>query len=65
MELGIDSVMNTALSSLLTFINIDSVTVGQRLVITRFMKGVFNTNQLSQNGTLHGMLELVLHTFPK
>ena len=36
------SVMNTALSSLSTFINIDSVPFGQHPFITRFMKGVFN-----------------------
>ena len=35
------SVMNTARSSLSTFINIDGVPVGQHPVITRFMKGVF------------------------
>ena len=33
------SVMNTARSSLSTFINIDGVPVGQHPVITRFMKG--------------------------
>ena len=36
------SVMNTARSSLSTFINIDGEPVGQHPVITRFMKGVFN-----------------------
>ena len=36
------SVMNTALSSLSTFINIDSVPFGQHPFITGFMKGVFN-----------------------
>ena len=36
------SVMNTARSSLSTFIIIDGVRVGQHPVITRFMKGVFN-----------------------
>ena len=36
------SVMNTAQSSLSTFINIDVVPVGRYPVITRFMKGVFN-----------------------
>ena len=34
--------MNTAQSSLSTFINIDVVPVGRNPVITRFMKGVFN-----------------------
>ena len=34
--------MNTAQSSLSTFINIDVVPVGRHPVITRFMKGVFN-----------------------
>ena len=34
--------MNTALSSLSTFINIDSVPFGQHPFITGFMKGVFN-----------------------
>ena len=34
--------MNTARSSLSTFINIDGEPVGQHPVITRFMKGVFN-----------------------
>ena len=36
------SVMNTARSSLSTFINTDGVPVGQHPVITRFMKGIFN-----------------------
>ena len=36
------SLMNTAQSLLLTFINIDGVSVGQYPIITRFMKGIFN-----------------------
>ena len=36
------SVMNTARSSLSTFINIDGLPVSQYQVITRFMKGILN-----------------------
>ena len=36
------SVMNTAPSSLSTFINIDGVPIGQHPVIIRFIKGIFN-----------------------
>ena len=59
------SVMNTAWSSLSTFIKIDGVPVGQHPVITRFMKGVFSNKPALPNTTLHGMLEFLLHTFPK
>ena len=36
------SVLNTAGSSLSSFIDIDGVPVGKHLTITRFLRGVFN-----------------------
>ena len=60
------SVMNTARSSLSTFINIDGVPAGTNRihVISRLMKGVFNIKPALPKYKF-GRLELLLHTFPK
>ena len=59
------SVMNTARSSLSTFINNDGVPVGQHLVITRYMKSIFNIKPALPKCKFTWMLELLLHKFAK